>query len=135
MKGNKLSQQLFDLLRAHGDQMSVDSIGLMIRRGESYSRIGLSGLGILYDDFFNHVKSLNLIDYFESENFPALAYYCALREHFSDEKDIFACLNSTKFEYGGFKVDDRDPDLDIFDKYASRGPSAVLDFLVYVGQQ
>lgn len=133
LNGNKLAQELFDLLRAHGDQINVDSIVLMVRRGESYSRVGLSGLGILYDNFFKHVKSLKLVDYFESEKLPALAYYCALREHSPDEKDMLACLNSTNFEYGGFKAIDRDGDL--FDKYVNRGPSAVLDFLAYVGQQ
>lgn len=80
-----------------------------------------------------HVRSLELVGYFESKDFPALAYYCALREHFSADKDMHACLNSSKFEYGGFKV--FDPHGDLFDKYANRGASAVLDFLVYVGQK
>jgi len=130
-KGNSVAQQIFDLLRAHGDQMNVDSIVLMVRRDDSYSRVGLSGLGILYDKFFEHVKSLNLIDYFESENFPALAYYCALRENFPGEQDMSACLMSPKFKHGGFKVVDND--FDLLDKYANRGSSAVLDFLVYEG--
>lgn len=133
VKGNNVAQQLFDLLRAHGDQMNVDSIGLMVRRGEAFSRAGLSGLGILYDEYFEHVQSLELVDYFEAQNLPALAYYCALREHYPNEKDMFVCLKSPSFEYGGFKVVDRDNDLS--GKYPNRGPSAVLDFLVYVGQQ
>lgn len=42
-----------------------------------------------------------------------------------------ACLMSPKFKYGGFKVVDND--FDLLDKYANRGSSAVLDFLVYEG--
>lgn len=130
-EGNEVAQQIFSLVRAHGDQMGLDSIDLMVRRNDLYSRTGLSGLGILYDEFFEHAKSLSLIDHFESIGLHDLAYYCALREHFPDKQDMSACMMSTEFKYGGFRV--AYGDFDLLSKYANRGPSAVLDFLVYEG--
>jgi hypothetical protein len=126
-KGNELAQQIYSLIRKHGNQMSVDSVDLMVIRSESYSRTGLVGLAILYDEFFEHAKSLNLIDHFEAEGLREVAYYCALREHFPQERDISACLRSTEFKWGGFRVA-CDADF-LMAKYPNRGPSIVLEYL------
>lgn len=126
-KGNELGQQIFSLVRKHGAQMGIDSIDLMVRRSDSYSRTGLLGLSILYDEFFDYAKSLNLINYFEDEGLYEVAFYCALREHFADGDDFSACLRSPEFEWGGFKVGcDKGY---VISKYPYRGASVVLDCL------
>ena len=130
-EGNDVAQQVFSLVRAHGDQMGLDSVELMVRRDDSYSRTGLSGLGILYDEFFEHAISLKLIDHFEAMELHDVAYYCALREHFPNEGDMSACMKSPDFKYGGFRV--VDDNFNLISKYPNRGPSSVLDFLVYEG--
>lgn len=128
-EGNEVAQQIFALVRKHGVDMGLESVDLMVRRDDSYSRTGLTGLGILYDEYFEHVKSLNLINHFEAKGVYGVAYYCALREHFAYEHDFSACMNSPKFTYGGFRVACDEGDL--LAKYPNRGPSIVLDCLVY----
>lgn len=126
-KGNELAQQIYSLVRKHGTRMGVDSIDLMVRRGESYSRTGLIGLAILYDEYFDHVKSLHLVDHFVDEGSEELAFYCALREHFPYEHDVSVCLRSSGFKWGGLRVV---CDVDfLMVKYPNRGPSIVLECL------
>jgi hypothetical protein len=131
-EGDEISHQICSLVRAHGNQMGIDAVDLMVRRGDSYSRTGLIGLAVLYDEFFQYAKSLELINHFEDKGLPGVAYYCALREHFSSERDMSACMNSLGFTYGGFKV--ACDEYDLLSKYPNRGPSVVLDCLVYKGQ-
>ena len=128
-RGNKVAQQIFTLIRKHGNLMSLDSVDLMVRRGDSYSRTGLIGLGILYDMFFEHTKSFQLINHFESQELLDIAYYCALREEFPDNHNMSACMKSIGFKYGGFSV--MCDASDLLSRYPNRGASAVLDYLVY----
>ncbi len=130
-RGNEVSQQIFSLVRKYGNHMGLESVDLMVRRDESYSRTGLSGLGILYDEFSKHAKSLGLVRYFESKELLGVAFYCALREKFPELGDMSACMKSLEFRYGGFKVDCEE--VDLLCKYPNRGPSIVLDYLVYEG--
>lgn len=126
-EGNELAQQMFSLVRKYGGQMGVESVDLMLRRGESYSRTGLTGLGILYDEFFAHTKSLKLIEHFESEGLRAVGYYCALRERYPEVQDMVACMRSPQFTWGGLRVACDESHL--ISRYANRGPSIVLDCL------
>lgn len=126
-EGSAVAQQMFSLVRKYGNKMGVDSVDLMVRRGESYSRTGLSGLGILYDEFFSHTQALNLIEYFESKQLHEVAYYCALRESLPAEKDFSACMQSKNFRWGGLHVACDEGAL--ISKYPNRGPSIVLDCL------
>jgi hypothetical protein len=128
-KGNELAQQIYSLVRKHGNQMGVDSIELMVRRPESYSRTGIDGLAILYDGFFEHARSLNLIEHFKRLGMNEVAYYCALREHFPCEEDMSACLRSIEFKWDSLRVVcDKHY---LFSKYPNRGPSIILDCLAY----
>jgi len=127
-EGNELAEQIFSLVRKYGAQMDVDSVDLMVRRDEAYSRTGVLGLSILYDEYFDYSKSLNLINHFERRGLHAVAFYCALREHFADEEDFSACLRSPEFEWGGFRVGcDKGR---LLSTYPNRGASAVLDYLI-----
>lgn len=131
-KGNELAQQIFSLIRKYGAQMDIDSVDLMVRRGEAYSRTGVLGLSILYDEYFDYAKSLNLINHFEQKELHAVAFYCALREHFADEQDFSACLRSPEFEWGGLRVGCDESRL--LSTYPNRGASAVLDYLLPVNR-
>jgi len=127
LEGNVIVQQMFSVIQKHGNKMGVDSVDLMVRRGDSYSRTGLSGLGILYDEFFPHAKALKLIEYFESKELHKVAYYCALRESMSAEKDFSSCMQSKHFRWGGLRVECDEDTLML--RYPNLGSSIVLDCL------
>lgn len=129
-EGNLVASQMFELIRKHGSLMEIESIDLMVTRDDSYSRVGLSGLGILYDTYFAYTSSLGLVDHYESLGFENLAYYCALRENYPKLGDFSACMESPNFEYHGLVALDDDGWL--ISKYPNRGPSAVLDRLVRI---
>jgi hypothetical protein len=64
IEGIEISNRLFAFVRKLGSRVSRSTIHDMVLRGESYSRAGLVALGILYDDFPDHMRSLNLPNYF-----------------------------------------------------------------------
>ena len=125
-EGNQVADQLFALVRRHGGRVSRPAVHDLVIRGDSYSRTGLIALGILYDEFFEHLKSLNLPSYF-SKIEPRVAFYCAFREAFSQEKSTNLFANPSGFIFAGLTY--IQPDM-FYDKYANRGPSALLDYLV-----
>lgn len=126
-EGNAIAEQMFTLIRKHGNKMGVESVDLMVRRDDAYSRTGLSGLSILYDEFFVHTRALNLIEYFSDKGSHEIAYYCALRESFPDLKDMSACIKSRQFKWGGLQV--ACDEYTLLSKYPNRGPSIVIDCL------
>jgi hypothetical protein len=125
-KGNIIAEQLFKLVRQFGDRVSKATILDLVLRGDSYSRTGLTALGILYDDFPDHLRNLNLPDQFANIE-PRVAYYCAFREKFPDHKSADMFVDPTGFVFAGFRY--VQPDMH-WDKYANRGPSALLDYLI-----
>ncbi|HKQ03859.1 MAG TPA: DUF4365 domain-containing protein [Blastocatellia bacterium] len=127
-EGLAISQQLFSLIRTFGDRVSLSSIDAVVRRGDSYSRIGLDALGILYDEYFQHISSLNLSDHFEEKGLLRVAYYCALREANPEKKYIDFMGGPGDFTFAGLKFS-CPPEARFWDKYANRGASAILDYL------
>jgi hypothetical protein len=97
----------------------------MVLREESYSRAGLVALGILYDDFPDHMRSLNLPNYFIGVE-PRVAYYCAFREAFPRETSVNVFTDPGSFTFACLRY--VQPEM-FWDKYANRGPSALLDYL------
>jgi hypothetical protein len=69
-QGNAIADQLFALVRKLGDQMTVETVDLMVRRDDTYSQTGLTGLGILYDEHFPHASSLGLTKHFLENKLP-----------------------------------------------------------------
>ncbi len=128
IEGNAVGDQLFALVRTFGDRVTLETIDVMVRREDSYSRTGLIGLGILYDEFVEHTSSLGLVNHFLGHDLPHVAYYCALRESHPG-KGYWDFLNGPgEFEFAGLKF--TPPTSSNFsDKYANRGPSAILDYL------
>jgi hypothetical protein len=130
-EGLATAQQLYVLIRKFGNRMTTSNVDMMVRRGKSYSRVGLDGLGILYDDHFDHAVELDLAKHFVRVKLPEVAYYCALRVA-NPTKRYFDFLEGPgKFEFEGLRFD-CPPDVLFSNKYANRGPSAILDYLVPV---
>lgn len=123
-QGNIVAQQIYGIIRFGGQIVTKEIAINLVMRGGSYSRVGLDALGILYDKFFAHAKSLHLSKAFEKLA-PEVAFYCALRESLPGEK--WVCVPPNDFRYAGLKY--LGPD-DYLNKYINRGPSAILDYLV-----
>lgn len=131
-EGNAIAEQLFGLVRRYGGRMSAFSVDAMVRRGDSLSRIGMIALGLLYDDHFDHALSLKLPSMFQDAGLPEVAYYCALREENSGKKSLNFIGGAGDFVFAGLKF--HCPSEDRFmDKYANRGPSAIIDYLIPAG--
>jgi len=124
-EGNVIADQLFTLVRKYGGQLSRSTVHDLVIRGDSYSRTGLTALGILYDEFFDHLSSLALPGYFLKLDHRQVAFYCALREAHPNRKSLME--DAKGFTFAGLRGTSCD-----FDKYANRGPSALLDCLVLV---
>lgn len=125
-KGNAVADQLFALVRRVGGRISQSTVRNLVLRGESYSRVGLSALAILYDEFFDHIKTLKLPELFLALE-PRVAFYCAFREAFPAEQSANVFVDPTGFTFAGLAY--IQPEM-FWDKYANRGPSALLDYLV-----
>jgi uncharacterized protein YjgD (DUF1641 family) len=125
-EGNAVSDQLFSLVRRLGNRVSLRTVAALVVRGHNeYSRTGLVGLGILYDEFPDHLKSLGLPEFFKPLQ-PHVAYYCAFREAFPGHHDLDSGLQSG-FRFAGLEFSPSDR---YMDKYMNRGPSAILDYLM-----
>lgn len=128
-EGLAISYQLFSLVRIFGERISIFSIDAMVRRKDTYSRTGLDALGILYDEYFERISSLNLSDHFLERNLPGVAYYCAFREANPDKKYFDLVAGPGNFTFAGLKFG-YPPEEFFENKYANRGVSAILDYLV-----
>jgi hypothetical protein len=125
-EGNLIADQLYALARKHGGRISRFTVHDLVIREDSYSRTGLTTLGIMYDDFFDHIRSLCLPSYFTSIE-ARVAFYCAFREAFPEVKSGNFAADPTGFTFAGLQYLQPDRHLD---KYINRGPSALLDYLV-----
>jgi hypothetical protein len=126
-EGNAIADQLFALVRKLGDQMTVETGDVTVRRQDAYSRTGLNGLGILYDEYFVHASSLGLTKHFLEKELLDVAYHCALREAYPDKRSYGFMSGQFEFVFAGLKCV---PDDRFLDKFANRRPSAILDYLV-----
>lgn len=124
-EGNAIAAHLFSLVRKYGNRISRKTVHDMVIRGDTYSRTGLTALGILYDDFFEHMTALGLPHHFEGTE-PRVAFYCAYREAHPDEKSMMPDPRYAGFEYSGLRFTPTDR---FMDNYVNRGPSAILDHL------
>jgi len=125
IEGIEISNQLFAFVRRLGSRVSRSTIYDLVIRENSYSRAGFAALGILYDDFPDHIRSLNLPTYF-LEIEPRVAFYCAFREAFPEEKSVNVFVDPRNFTFANLRY--VQPEM-FWDKYANRGPSALLDHL------
>ena len=128
-EGNRLSRILFTLCREYGNRFEAEHIRRLVIRGESYSRTGINALGLLYDNFPKHLKALNLPKLFRHET-AQVGYYCKLRERYLGKQSTELLGPRTDFAIDGLDVDKTMRD-ELLLKWANRGDSAILDYLVF----
>jgi hypothetical protein len=128
-EGAETSQMLYELCRLYAQYFTAEEIERLVVRGESYSRTGITALGILYDTDFAHVVSLDLPRRFASAPNPRLTYYCRLRERHPGTP-LYALLGDRKaLEVDGWHLDDELGPIDLLEQWANRGDSALLDYI------
>jgi hypothetical protein len=90
----------------------------------------MNALGILYDHHRVHISAMKLPQRFQALESLQLEYYCTLREKYPD-RNLTSLIVSGELTACGVKSEN---DM-LMDKWASRGDSAVLDYLVPVVPQ
>jgi len=125
--GNRLARILFRVCESYGSVFDGAQIRQLVVRGDSYSRTGISALGLLYDYYPEHLKQLDLPSVFSKDE-PRLIYYCKLRERYLGRKSIEIIGPKTDYCIDGWDLtnDKRD---EILNTWANRGDSAILDYL------
>lgn len=94
---NDVNEIFFDLCRKYGDKFTKQQIIDMTLRNDTYSRSGVIGLGILYDDYFSEISTLSLPTEFQIRSSIPLYYYCKLREKYPG-------VCSHKLAYGDYDL-------------------------------
>lgn len=128
-EGWEVSQILFRLCRDFGEYFTKDHIFKIIVLKDTYSRIGLSALELLYDHYFSHTSSLRLPDAFI--DFADIQYYCKLRERYPGVFGIvMVCGNPKEYDWNIDGIGLSYNTLEFLpNKYANRGPMAILHYL------
>lgn len=125
-EGNKVAQMLYSYVRKHGKNITAQHIVKLIVRDDVYSRVGITVLGLLYDCYPSHAKSLELVKLFEESGDELMEYYCAMRERYLGMESP-RWLNQKDLLYRGLQPDFGD--VFILDKWANRGDSVLFDYL------
>jgi len=115
--------------RSHGGTINKANVMRMVLPGAGASRAGLNGLGALYDEHEEHIRSMNLPAAFEEAGQIEVAFYCRLREKFPGIKAMQLANGNYDYTVGNFAVVVEDKSF-FMNKWANRGESAYLDFLV-----
>lgn len=132
-QGNKLSRMLFEHVRKHGNQLTLNHVTRFVTRTGTFSRIGITALGILYDEFPEYAQLLNLPNIFAKLEDPRVKYYCEIRERYLGKKSPAWFNEGNDLSLGKLKVDFTEINTGILDKWANRGDSAILDY-VYISE-
>lgn len=126
-EGWELSQALFTFCREAGDLFTTEDIISLVVRESTYSRTGVSALGLLYDHYPEHLRLISLPSQFESTGDWPIGYYCRLREKYLGKSSVdILCAGDTDFRIGDLTLDTADRD-NWLDKWANRGDSIVLE--------
>lgn len=130
-QGNKVAEALFDFVRLYGIRLTANHIAKIVLRGDSYSRTGIIAMGILYEEFPDHALSLRLIDKFAKAGNIAVEYYCAVRErHINMRSPEWILKGDLNFK----NLKPNFLDVSVWDKWANRGDSMILDYLEYINE-
>lgn len=124
-EGYKKAKFLYDVCGALGDRFTAEQIERMVLRGDAYSRTGINALGMLYDYHVGHLAGMKLVRRFTRLEQPAIAYFCALRETHPGKTVVELLSDETKLVANGLRCSHDH----LFDKWANRGDSALLDYL------
>jgi hypothetical protein len=127
------STVLYAFCKEFGQSFSPDHIRKLVLRGDRYSRAGINALGFLYENYPQHIESMNLPRQFALEGHQPPAYYCKLREKYlgmpSIELIVGICKGEIDSYIDGLDIDPSTRD-ELLDDWANRGDSAILDHLV-----
>ncbi len=127
--GNRLSRLLFTICETYGERFKAKQIRQIVVRGDAYSRIGIIALGLLYDFFPKRMKKLKLQKLFKRDD-PRVLYYCKFRERYLGKSSIeIVGRRNVNYAIDGWNLDEGVRD-EILNKWANRGDSAILDYLV-----
>lgn len=127
---------LQSLIAIGGDTFTRDQVVRLISRGETYSRVGVLGLGELYDEWPDHAASLGLPAAFLRVGLAPVAWYAAMRERYPElGKRWFGLavfdLRAPNLEFAGLKLDLTEEVRDhLMAKWPNRGDSVLLDCLI-----
>ncbi|HKP04885.1 MAG TPA: DUF4365 domain-containing protein [Chthoniobacterales bacterium] len=127
-EGNRETGMLFTICGAFGDRFTAEQIDQLVWRGENYSRTGINALDALYTSFPRHVVGLDLSRRYANYGELRPAFYCALREAHPTISYLSLLAAAHGFRAHGIRLIDVDEST-LFDKLASRGPSAILDYV------
>jgi len=129
-EGNKVSGMLYDYIRRNGTLFRSTHLRKLIVRDDSYSRTGINALGILYEHYPDHALSLHLPIVFKDQVDPRPYYFCCLRERYINKKaPEWFSGNETNFDVGDLTIPEK-VRRDLYLKWANRGDSAILDYVV-----
>ncbi|WXF87508.1 DUF4365 domain-containing protein [Pseudomonas syringae pv. atrofaciens] len=121
-EGNRVSQQIYDVIRNYGNVVTRNTALKLVVRGAYYSRTGVNAIGTLYDCFLLHAISLNLSNVFEKD-LPEVAFFCAFRESCHGNLSF----PPKDFRFAGFRYVEPDDAMNLF---INRGHAFILDCLV-----
>lgn len=130
-EGNKVSKMLFQFLLENGNKITADHISKLVIRGKDCSRVGINALGLLYDNYPEHTKSLGLTSRFQDFDDPRLFYYCSIREKYLGIKSPKWISQDNDLSLGKIKADFSEIGTSIFDKWANRGDSMIWDYVYF----
>lgn len=130
--GAALSKVMYELVARYGVQLTADQVERMVLREDSYSRTAINALGRLYDEHFEHAVSLSLPERFAKASDPRPRFYCRMREEYPNQKALSILNKISQHEDREMGLMVRGSDR-FLDKWANRGDSAALDFVVSLG--
>jgi hypothetical protein len=139
-EGNKLSRVLFTVFEKFGNLVTREQVFRLVTRhvgeDQSYSRTGITAVGLLYKHFPEHARSLKLADLFGNHAGGLPRYFCQLFEKFPDASNgmFYFCSDKLNLRIGDWDIP-KQVRGDLFDKLANRGNSALLDVACRVPEE
>ena len=125
---------LLALVDTGGDALDREQMVRMVKRGDTYSRVGLNAVEVLYDRWPDHAASLGLPHAFTEAGLAPAAWYTAMRERFPGKSAFglfIAGHPDGDLSYGGLTLRmDQDVRDYLVGKWPNRADSVLLDCLV-----
>lgn len=129
VEGASLAKTLIEWVRQHGGTLTSRQVERLVLRGDVFSRTGINTLGVLYDEFPEHAAGLGLPEVFAKSPDPRPRYYCLLRERNPNITGLALITAAAQEPIEGLVLDIDHMERP-WDKWANRGDSAILDYLV-----
>lgn len=133
LEGNALSKLIYILARAYGEMFSIEQIRKLVVRADTYSRTGINTLGIMYDEFPQHMQTLRLGEEFRDHDDSRIAYFCNLRDKYPGVPVFSLMIGNYDCALDGYNLH---PDVKDrgHNSWANRGDCAILDYAYEVAE-